>query len=204
MSVSDIDWVVFDLGGVVLRATDALGALAAALGAEDEGFAAAYYPPRADYDRDSDADRYFRAIASACGAPVPSSALISDLVRLDDNGWSTVNPATLALIVDLAAAGPRLAVLSNAPSSMGRLIEIADWAEAFDHMLFSGDLGVSKPDEMIYRLLLARLDTPAERTVFLDDRADNVAGARAVGMAAIEFRNAGQARRELRAVGLPV
>ena len=178
-----INWVVFDLGDVVLRSSSALPELAALLGVAPHRFTEAYFAHRREYDLHTDPARYFRAVALMAGADRPDETLIADLVRVDDLGWSVTDPDTMTLIDDLdAAPGIALAVLSNAPSSMGRLIESRAWSAKFDHLLFSGDLGLIKPDQRIYRALLSRLATipgqpaaPAE-VAFLDDREDNIGG----------------------------
>lgn len=182
MNADAVDWVVFDLGGVVLTPTPELPALAALLGADPQGFAAPYSAPRLEYDKAGDAVAYWRAVAAGCGAPAPDHDLIAELTELDNRGWSHADPEMVRLITDLADHGARLAVLSNAPSSMGRRVEATSWASGFEVLLFSGDLRMVKPDEAIYRLLLARLASPADRVAFIDDRADNVEAAAAVGL----------------------
>lgn len=69
----------------------------------------------------------------------------------------------------------------------------------FEGVVVSGEECLLKPDEKIYRCLLERYSLKAEESVFLDDNADNVAGAEAVGMEAIRFENAAQAEQELKA-----
>jgi hypothetical protein len=71
------------------------------------------------------------------------------------------------LIGDIAASGTAMAVLSNAPSSMGRLVEAQPWAGAFRQLFFSGDLGLIKPDPQIYRHLLKNLGSAPGEVVFL-------------------------------------
>lgn len=202
--VDIIEWVVFDLGNVVLTETTAMDGLAEHLGVSPERLLAAYYEHRLDYDRHSDATVYWTRVAEAAGAPGPDAVAVASLVEMDDTGWSVTDPETLVLVDELKAAGVRLAVLSNAPSSMGRLVEAAPWSAVFEDLMFSGDHGVVKPHPEVFGVLLGRLGAAAGRTVLVDDRADNVAGARAAGMAAIEFRSTAQAREELRALGLPV
>lgn len=199
-----INWVVFDLGNVVLKNTEALADLALLLEAGPEEVTEAYFAHRTDYDRHSDPVRYFAAMAAQIGAAAPNAAMIAELVRVDDLGWSVTDPEVLALMADLAESGISLAVLSNAPSSMGRLIEAQEWATHFRRLVFSGDLGVMKPDAVIFRKLLARLEADPGEVAFVDDRADNVAGAIAVGISALRFTGATQARRDLRALGLAV
>ena len=58
-------------------------------------------------------------------------------------------------------------------------------------------LGLRKPDAAIYHTALDILGRPAERILFIDDRAENAAGAMAAGMKAIVFTGAEALRREL-------
>jgi HAD superfamily hydrolase (TIGR01509 family) len=59
-----------------------------------------------------------------------------------------------------------------------------------------------KPEPAIYRRALDILGRPAERILFIDDRAENVAGAAAVGIKAIRFESAEALRRELVSLGV--
>ncbi len=61
----------------------------------------------------------------------------------------------------------------------------------FKVALSSCYLGLRKPDAAIYRRALDILGRPAERILFIDDRAENVEGAIAVGMNALLFTGAG-------------
>ena len=199
-----ITWLVFDLGDVVLKRTEAILDLARLLDAAPERLLTAYWTHRREYDRDSDASAFWCAVAQAAGARPPSPELVAELVRLDDAGWSVTDENVLLLMDDAGRAGLRLAVLSNAPSSMGRLIEAQPWATALDPLVFSGDLGMLKPEERIYRHLLDRLGAAATEVAFLDDREENVAGAAALGIRAAHFTGAADARAQLVGIGLPI
>lgn len=63
-------------------------------------------------------------------------------------------------------------------------------------------LGLRKPDLAIYKRALDILGRPSERILFIDDRAENVAGAEAVGMKGIRFRGADALRSELAKLGV--
>jgi putative hydrolase of the HAD superfamily len=63
-------------------------------------------------------------------------------------------------------------------------------------------LGLRKPDALIYRRALEILGRPPERILFIDDRAENVAGAAAAGMKAILFNGAEPLRQELLRLGV--
>ena len=58
-------------------------------------------------------------------------------------------------------------------------------------------LGLRKPDMAIYQAALDILGRPAERILFIDDRAENVAAAATAGMKAIRFEGEGNLRSEL-------
>ncbi|GAA5163536.1 MULTISPECIES: HAD family hydrolase [Amycolatopsis] len=176
-------WYVFDYGEVICGRTDALPELAATLGADLAEFEPHYWAHRDAYDRGASDLEYWGAVGEALGVPVDEST--SDtLTRIDIEGWSRLDPASLELVTSLAESGASLALLSNAPSSFARFAERQDWARHFRVRVFSGDVGVAKPDEEIFELLLARLDAQAGECVFFDDRQSNVDGAKAVGLRA--------------------
>jgi magnesium transporter len=56
-----------------------------------------------------------------------------------------------------------------------------------DVIVYSHEVGLAKPDPRIYQLVCAQLGVTAENTIFVDDKEAFVAGARAVGMHAIQF-----------------
>jgi len=199
-----IDWVVFDLGNVLLKSTAALPDLARVLAVEEASATDAYFAHRSDYDVHSDPARYWGEVSARLGLTAPDLQLVEELVRIDDLGWSVTDSETLGLMGDLAVAGASLAVLSNAPASMGRLIEAQEWSAGFRHLLFSGDLGIAKPSAEIYQGLLHKLGAEPAAVAFLDDRADNIAGAVALGIHGLLFTGAAQARVDLRALGLAV
>lgn len=72
--------------------------------------------------------------------------------------------------------------------------------QEFDGIVVSGEEHLLKPDEAIYRCLLERYALQAEESLFVDDNADNVAGARNVGMKAIRFTSVVELERELKDV----
>ncbi len=89
-------------------------------------------------------------------------------------------------------------LLSNAFSDL-RSVVTDEWkfADAFDTMVISAEVGLVKPDARIYHLALKRLDVLPQAAVFIDDFLHNVEGARRQGLRAVHFRSPGQARAEL-------
>jgi putative hydrolase of the HAD superfamily len=63
-------------------------------------------------------------------------------------------------------------------------------------------VGLRKPGTAIYLRALDILGLPPARVLFVDDRAENTAGAEAAGMKAIRFTGAEALRRELGTLGV--
>jgi putative hydrolase of the HAD superfamily len=63
-------------------------------------------------------------------------------------------------------------------------------------------VGLRKPDPAIYRRALDILGSAPDRTLFIDDRQENVDGAAGAGMKAIRFAGAGALRGELGKLGV--
>jgi 2-haloacid dehalogenase len=64
----------------------------------------------------------------------------------------------------------------------------------------SGEEFMIKPEPEIYHCLMERYSLEPSESIFVDDNADNVVGARNVGMHAIQFKNAEQLEQELKEV----
>jgi glucose-1-phosphatase len=121
-----------------------------------------------------------------------------DRARLEHAACDIFRPLeeTMALVRRLAAAGHRLAILSNINSlhwqfvSDGRfdvLGGVGQPGRPFGWAVLSYEAGSMKPDERIYRVAVERAGVPAERVFFVDDRIENVEGARALGLDAVLF-----------------
>ena len=101
----------------------------------------------------------------------------------------------------LHAGGIRFAMLTN---------NVREWEphwraklpidEIFETVVDSAFVGLRKPDPAIYAIVLERLALPAEACAFVDDIAVNVEAARALGFAAVHFRDTAQAIAELDAL----
>ncbi|MEX2551092.1 MAG: HAD-IA family hydrolase [Nitriliruptoraceae bacterium] len=77
-------------------------------------------------------------------------------------------------------------------------------AGRLDLVLASHHLGIRKPDLGFYRALLDRLGQPVAAVAFVDDREENVAAARRVGMPAHRFVDAETLRVWLTDLGIPL
>ncbi len=87
----------------------------------------------------------------------------------------------LLAYVDRLRAQYRVGLLSNATTDARRFFKESGIAGHFDAITISGEEGVMKPDERIYRIALARLDVRPNEAVFVDDFSENIIAARSVG-----------------------
>jgi 2-haloacid dehalogenase len=109
----------------------------------------------------------------------------------------------IALVEDLDAAGiPLFAITNFSDEFWGPFARTQPVFGRFRDIVVSGTEQLVKPDRAIYELALRRFGMPASELIFIDDRAENVAGAEAVGMRGHLFRDAEKLRAELDALGL--
>jgi putative hydrolase of the HAD superfamily len=124
---------------------------------------------------------YWRAIAEETGAHW-DEARVHQLWAADFRSWLSVNPGTVEVLSDLRAGGTRLALLSNAGPDYGSYFPRGPLGDYFAGCYVSGELGLLKPEPEIFRHVLGDLGISPAEAVFTDNRADNVAGAEAVGI----------------------
>jgi epoxide hydrolase-like predicted phosphatase len=93
------------------------------------------------------------------------------------------NTPVIDLVHHLKAAGLRLGVLTNNVREFRDLWwPMLDFANIFDDVVDSHEVGMRKPNRAIYELTLHRLGVEAHRAAFLDDAQSNVDAASAVGI----------------------
>lgn len=125
-------------------------------------------------------------------------------VREYEKRWS-VHQEVLDLVGRLKRRGFKTAVLSNTISAHVTHNREKGLYAPFDVLVFSNEVGMSKPEPNIYRHTLTLLGLPdrPEAAFFVDDLEENVAAARAVGMNGILFTDAAQLLLDVRALGVP-
>ena len=204
MTAAGSTWVVFDYGGVICtpQPDEDVAALAAAVGVPVPDFQGPYWAYRLSYDRaELDGTTYWLKVAAALGLSF-SAAQIAELTRLDIASWLHLYDGTVALLQDVAAAGYRLALLSNAPADFAEVLAEQPVARFFEHLTFSCYLGSVKPEPECYRAVLAILGVRPADVVFIDDRPENVAGAAAVGIHGVRFSTPKAMRTALARYGI--
>ncbi|MCX6771236.1 MAG: HAD-IA family hydrolase [Candidatus Micrarchaeota archaeon] len=76
--------------------------------------------------------------------------------------------------------------------------------ELFHSTLYSFEAAASKPDKKVYRMILTKLKSAPEECIFIDDHLENLVPAREMGMKTILFKNAGQLKKDLAALGVAI
>jgi putative hydrolase of the HAD superfamily len=98
-------------------------------------------------------------------------------------------PETLPVLSALREKGYKIGLLTNSFVPMWmRDLELRAYGlvDLLDERVSAADVGFLKPHPAIYHHLLARLDVPPERAVFVGDRpANDIAGANAVGLISV-------------------
>jgi 2-haloacid dehalogenase len=108
------------------------------------------------------------------------------------------------LVAELDAAGVPLFAITNFSDEFFTPFRAQEAAlfNRFRDIVVSGAERLVKPHAPIYRLALERFGLSADEALFVDDRQDNVDGARSVGMHAVTFTDAAALRAEFERFGL--
>lgn len=102
------------------------------------------------------------------------------------------------LLTRLKAEGYKLYGLTNWCSKVHLTIAQFGIFDLLDGYVISSEEKVIKPEAEIYHRLFERFNLKSEECIFTDDRAENIAGGRRVGMDGIVFSDAKQYEKELR------
>ena len=158
-----------------------------------------------DWHFQHDAGRPFAETSAELVAEYPQHAdLIARWGPHFGDSITGMMPGMRELVADLDATGVPLYAITNFSGEFWVPFRARETAlfDRFRGIVVSGDEKLSKPDAAIYLLALERFGLAAEDAVFVDDRLDNVEGARAVGMHALLFTDAETLRRDLADLGI--
>lgn len=190
------DAVIFDYGRVLSHSPTAaeLKEFARLVGISEPPFYQIYSDTRKEYDCGRhDCHEHWQHFGRTAGITLTPEH-VARIVEFENRIWVRANTDVLELVREIRSQGMKTAILSNMPPDL--LVELRgafDWLDEFDVQIWSCDHGVTKPDAAIYRLCLEALGCEPQRTLFFDDRPNNVEGAKAVGMQAHVFESAEQA-----------
>jgi len=181
--------IVFDIGNVLIRWVPER----AVAQAFPDPVAARAYLEAVGFDAwnlAQDGGRSFAEGIAALDAAHPGRA--APLADYPERFADTIReaiPGSWDLLDRLAARGHRIFAITNfAAETWPRALAVHPRLGAvFEDVVISAHERLLKPDPAIYELLLERNGLAAAECLFIDDRAENVDGARRVGMAAHHF-----------------
>lgn len=84
----------------------------------------------------------------------------------------------------------KVGAISNAWSGLRAYVEREKFADVFDHMTISAEVGAAKPSAKIYQFALDQLKIQPKEAVFVDDVIENIEACEKVGMKGIHFKDA--------------
>jgi putative hydrolase of the HAD superfamily len=204
---SKIKAVILDYGEVLCYppTVEEMGRMAAPFGMDPVAFRKVWDRDRLRYDRgDLSSEAYWSGVAKDTGAQLTPEQ-IAHLRQWDLEMWGHDNPIMVEWVRQMHSSGIKTGLLSNMPHEMVRYVrQKFAWLDRFDHLLFSAEVSLVKPDAAIYEHSLRGVGVAASEALFVDDKEPNVQGARAVGIRAIRFQSLKQLSSDLKELGFPI
>lgn len=131
-------------------------------------------------------------VCENCGKTVDDSALsdiIDKRVATKSACFEYVNPDVYRLLERLRAMGLQTAIISNCSPEEVTVLKKSGIYKYFDEVILSCDIHMKKPDSCIYEEAARRLGvTPGECIFVGDGGSDELPGAKAAGMTAVQAK----------------
>lgn len=89
-------------------------------------------------------------------------------------------------------------LISNAWDGLRPYMQREKFADAFDVLTISAEVGVMKPEADIFQHALEQLEVGPKEAVFVDDFAENITGCESIGMHGIHFKSVEQTLKDLK------
>lgn len=153
-----------------------------------------------------DAGRSFADATAILTGKFPHYA---DMIALYDSHWVETLGDEISgvkeILLALKTAGvPRYAITNFSAEKWPIFCARYDFHSAFEDIIVSGEVGLTKPGREIYELAINRFDIAPEASLFIDDSKANVEGAEALGIRGHHFRDARSLFAELKELKLLV
>jgi len=191
--MTDIDLVLWDIGQVLYQSPfERFGELEEHTGMAQGTIPRGFFAPGGDPQWDAvdrgelDEPEYWREIEATCRRNVPGLHLYDALREL---GWDgRGRPVVLALMSDIASRYRQAVLTNDATKFLGVGWKDGwEYADHFERIVDSLDIGLRKPDPRAYQAAVASLGLDAGHVLFIDDLEVNVIGARAAGLQGFRF-----------------
>jgi putative hydrolase of the HAD superfamily len=198
-----VDALLFDLGGVLIDVDfdRTLAAWAAAAGCDLAALRGRFTFDDAycQHERgEIDAAAYFASLRVSLGLELSDADF--------QLGWTCLYPGAITPVPELlrtaARRFPLYAFTNSNPSHQAVWSsQFARELSVFRSVFVSSDLGLRKPDADAFLAVCDRMGLRPDQVMFFDDTAENVLGARQVGMAAVLVRSPADIQAALARLG---
>ncbi len=196
MRDSSTEALLFDLGGVVfdIDFERAFSHWATCAGVPVETLKSRYRID-ARYEQhergEIGAAEYFDALRDTLGITIPDEKFAA--------GWNAIFEEEPAEVFELfQSLGSRIPIYAFSNSNVTHQEfwerKYAKTLGLFRQVFVSCELGLRKPEAAAFRHVAACIGTEPENLLFFDDRAENVDGARDIGMSAVQVRGFAEVR----------
>lgn len=202
-SAAPIDLVLFDIGGVLGSNgwdREQRNAAIEHFGLDADEFQSRHEETVGALEVGSMSLDEYLAITSYCVDKTISCDDLKAFMFAQSEPW----PDSIAVARDIAATGRfRLGTLNNESKELNEYrIRAFGLRDIFPVFFTSCWLRLRKPMHEIYDVVLGMTQADPTRTVFIDDRRQNLTPAAARGMKTILFQSADQLRRDLQSNGV--
>lgn len=200
-----IDHIVFDIGKVLIQYDPHLGLMEAIPSQEQRDW---FFANVCTHDWNIEQDRG-RSWAEAEQILIEEFPDETSNIRAFRLNWHKMVPApidgTVAIMRKLIEEDRDVTMLTNFASDTFKEAQgLFPFLTETRGVTVSGDVGVIKPDTAIYEIHHGAFGLNPSRTLFIDDSAANVEGARKAGWHAVRFIDAEILRGDLAGFGIRV
>jgi FMN phosphatase YigB (HAD superfamily) len=204
LSPGAADALLFDLGRVVLDIDfdKAIACWAGHAGCKPDDIVRRFV--RAETYRDHEIGKisdaaYFESLRASLGIELSDGQFLE--------GWNAIFAGEMPGIAPLLKRAAKRLPLYVFSNTNGAHVEYfsetyADLLGHFREIFLSSAIGLRKPDAAAYDHVVKAIGVPAPRIVFFDDLAENVEGARARGLTAVQVTSSDDVARALAALGI--
>jgi len=200
----DTQALILDYGNVLSQPQDErwFQVMAVEIGTSGDSLRTAYWRHRPLYDAGIPAREYWGRVLGTLGTGRQANGgLLDRLIDADVASWTQYRDDVWTLARLFRDAGGRTAFLSNGvPEVMARIRADRPLEGWFDVVVVSCEVGVAKPDPVIFQLCLTRLGVEPAQVLFVDDRIENLEGAARLGLQTCHFIGGDAASRLERTV----
>lgn len=199
-----IEYIYFDLGNVILEFDHSIGLnkIAAATNQSPEKIDSIIFGSGLEDEFETgliDANEFHSKFCLSVGREIDQAHFLNACSDI-----FTLNAAIMPLIGQLTAVGFQQGILSNTCSAHWKHVfaKYPFLRQSFQNYVLSYESKSMKPDAKIYQDAITASGFAPEQIFFMDDRQENIDGAIAAGMDAVQFQSANQIVAELRHRGL--